>query len=98
LPVALEPPVVESATKALERAANPDNISLAGDLAEADESRRAVAENIARIAFERFNEGKVDDPKQVRACYVRPAEAEVKLSEGVLGSKIKRIVKEGIKA
>ncbi|HEX5734682.1 MAG TPA: tRNA (adenosine(37)-N6)-threonylcarbamoyltransferase complex dimerization subunit type 1 TsaB [Blastocatellia bacterium] len=50
------------------------------------------AEFIAEIAYKRYIRGEGENPEQIRACYVRPSEAEIKLSEGVLGSKIRRVV------
>lgn len=51
---------------------------------------RCVAEDIARIALIRYERGEVESAKTLKACYVRPSEAEIKLSLGLLGSKIKR--------
>ena len=51
---------------------------------------RSPAEAIARLALLRYLNGDARTPEQIRACYVRPAEAEVKLAEGVLGAKIER--------
>ena len=45
---------------------------------------------IAGLAMERFLRGEVEAPETLRACYVRPSEAEIKLSQGLLGSKIRR--------
>jgi tRNA threonylcarbamoyl adenosine modification protein YeaZ len=56
------------------------------------QGHRLLAECIAEIAFERYSQGGGENPEQIRACYVRPSEAEIKLTEGVLGSKIKRVV------
>lgn len=49
-----------------------------------------VAEVIARIALIRYERGEVESAETLKACYVRPSEAEIKLSLGLLGSKIKR--------
>lgn len=49
---------------------------------------RAVS--VSEIALERFLRGEAEDPETLRACYVRPSEAEIKLSQGLLGSKIRR--------
>ena len=55
-------------------------------------SNRLPAECIAEIAYKRWLKAGGENPELIRACYVRPSEAEIKLSEGVLGSKIKRVV------
>lgn len=52
-----------------------------------------VAEDIARIALIRYERGEVESAETLKACYVRPSEAEIKLSLGLLGSKIKRSMK-----
>jgi len=55
-------------------------------------TNRLPAESIAEIAFKKYLQSGGETPEQIHACYVRPAEAEIKLSEGLLGSKIKRVV------
>ncbi len=104
--VAQEPPVVTIATKAIERVAHLDNVVFAGDWAAANAefiratgksvstTDRLSAEAIAEIAFRKYARSGGEDPERLRACYVRVSEAEIKLSEGVLGSKIKRVVKQ----
>lgn len=52
-----------------------------------------VAEDVARIASIRYELGEVNSAESLKACYVRPSEAEIKLSLGLLGSKIKRSMK-----
>jgi tRNA threonylcarbamoyladenosine biosynthesis protein TsaB len=94
LPVAQEPPVVTTSIKVLERIASFDNTVLAGDCADSNAGNRLHAEYIAEIAFKKYAQSKAQNPEQVRACYVRPSEAEIKLSEGLLGSKIKRVLKQ----
>jgi tRNA threonylcarbamoyladenosine biosynthesis protein TsaB len=66
------------------------------------EPRRAIkgadynlAEDLARLAFLKIARGEVETAESLKACYVRPAEAEIKLSLGLLGSKIKRSMKSG---
>jgi tRNA threonylcarbamoyladenosine biosynthesis protein TsaB len=54
-----------------------------------------LASNIARLSYLKFIRGESENGESLRACYVRPAEAEVKLSLGLLGSKIKRSLKSG---
>jgi hypothetical protein len=43
----------------------------------------------------KLGRGEVDTAASLKAVYVRPAEAEIKLSLGLLGSKIKRSMKKG---
>ena len=50
------------------------------------------AEAVAGLAFLKYARGEVETPETLRACYVRPSEAEIKLSLGLLGSKIKRSI------
>jgi tRNA threonylcarbamoyladenosine biosynthesis protein TsaB len=52
-----------------------------------------AADQIARLAYLRFIRGETYTVESLRACYVRPAEAEVKLSLGLLGTKIRRSLK-----
>ena len=54
-----------------------------------------VAESVARVARLRWQRGAVGTAEGLQAVYVRPAEAEVKLSLGLLGSKIERSRKGG---
>jgi len=49
-----------------------------------------LAELVGRIGMERFLWGEAQDPETLRACYIRQSEAEVKLAQGLLGSKIRR--------
>lgn len=51
------------------------------------------AEDLARLALLKIARGQVETAESLKACYVRPAEAEIKLSLGLLGSKIKRSMK-----
>jgi tRNA threonylcarbamoyladenosine biosynthesis protein TsaB len=51
------------------------------------------AEVVSRIALLRYDQGETGEAGSLKACYVRPAEAEIKLSLGLLGSKIKRSMK-----
>jgi len=51
------------------------------------------AEVVLRIALLKYNLGETGEAGSLKACYVRPAEAEIKLSLGLLGSKIKRSMK-----
>lgn len=54
------------------------------------EAGEPLAEKIAQLAALRAARGETETAESVRACYVRPAEAEIKLQLGLLGSKIKR--------
>ncbi|MCI0487980.1 MAG: tRNA (adenosine(37)-N6)-threonylcarbamoyltransferase complex dimerization subunit type 1 TsaB [Blastocatellia bacterium] len=49
-----------------------------------------LADPIAKLSFLKHARGASGDPRDLSACYVRPAEAEIKLSLGLLGSKIRR--------
>jgi len=51
------------------------------------QTSRLRAYDVARAAFLRFRSGEAGDSETVSACYVRPAEAEVKLSLGLVGKK-----------
>jgi tRNA threonylcarbamoyladenosine biosynthesis protein TsaB len=57
------------------------------------QSDRGLAEDVARLAFLKNARGHMETAESLKACYVRPAEAEIKLSLGLLGSKIKRSMK-----
>jgi tRNA threonylcarbamoyladenosine biosynthesis protein TsaB len=52
------------------------------------------AEDIARIGLLSYDRGQTGTVESLKACYVRPAEAEIKLSLGLLGSKIKRSMRQ----
>jgi tRNA threonylcarbamoyladenosine biosynthesis protein TsaB len=49
-----------------------------------------IAEAVACVAYLKWQQGAVETAEALQALYVRPAEAEVKLSLGLLGSKIER--------
>lgn len=57
------------------------------------QSERVLAEHVARLAFLKYLRGETDTAASLKACYVRRSEAEIKLSLGLLGSKIKRSMK-----
>lgn len=57
------------------------------------QSEHGLAADVAGLAFLKNARGEAKNAESVRACYVRPAEAEIKLSLGLLGSKIKRSMK-----
>ena len=56
-------------------------------------SDRGLAIDIARLAFLKYGRGQTETVEGLKACYVRPSEAEIKLSLGLLGTKIKRSMK-----
>lgn len=56
-------------------------------------SERCIAEDVARLAFLKNRRGESETAASLQACYVRLSEAEIKLSLGLLGSKIKRSMK-----
>lgn len=71
--------------------------SAAGSRAEGkwttNRSDHGLAEDVARLAFLKYTRGEMETVERLKACYVRPSEAEIKLSLGLLGSKIKRSMK-----
>lgn len=78
---------------------------LARDIADSDKSQyrawstrcsdSSPAEAIGRLALWRYLRGGARAPEHIAACYVRPAEAEIKLAQGLLGSKIERSRRRG---
>lgn len=106
VPAALNDPMLSSFEQAVERVADVDELVLAGDGAVAGvevagrkrewANRRPAhcpAEDVASLAFLKNARGQVETAASLKACYVRPSEAEIKLSLGLLGSKIKRSMK-----
>ena len=59
------------------------------------QSDQPLAGAIAGVAYLKHSRGDAQTAETLRACYVRPSEAEIKLSLGLLGSKIKRSMKSG---
>jgi len=59
-----------------------------------DSRVRRSAESIAQLAYRRYELDETETAESLKACYVRPSEAEIKLSLGLLGSKIKRSMKQ----
>jgi tRNA threonylcarbamoyladenosine biosynthesis protein TsaB len=57
------------------------------------QSDQGLAPAVAGLAFLKDARGEANNAESVKACYVRPSEAEIKLSLGLLGSKIKRSMK-----
>jgi tRNA threonylcarbamoyladenosine biosynthesis protein TsaB len=68
----------------------PGNEQKGWSVAERSDSPAAA---IARLAVIKASRGEAQDAEQLRACYVRPSDAEVKLALGLLGSKLKRALK-----
>jgi tRNA A37 threonylcarbamoyladenosine modification protein TsaB len=109
LPVALNEPLVSSFEAALDRVPDLKDAAgavaieaeqlqrrayvFANGKWTIDRSEQLVAENIARIALIRYERSELESAGTLKACYVRPSEAEIKLSLGLLGSKIKRNMK-----
>ena len=110
MPVAENEPLVSSVEDVLDRVAGFDEVTFVGDAVETHADRiygrgglkwtisrsdRCLAEDIARLGFIKYSRSQLDDAGTLKACYVRPSEAEIKLSLGLLGSKIKRSLKHG---
>lgn len=57
------------------------------------QSERGLAEAVAQVGFLKYARGEIQTAGTLKASYVRPSEAEIKLSLGLLGSKIKRSLK-----
>jgi len=104
VPVALNEPLVSTSAVAIERVAERrvffagNGIDACAELIQNLDDRQwsvvqttgTVAEAVARVASLKPEVWELP----LRACYVRPAEAEVKLSLGLLGSKIRRTLEE----
>lgn len=94
-PLAQEPAVVTSLAEALESHAHLDDVMVAGDV-EATAGRvikkiggvRALY--FARSGYRKFLRGELESAESLKAFYIRSSEAEIKLSQGLLGSKIRR--------
>jgi len=56
-------------------------------------AQHCMAEDVARLAYLKYVRNEIKNGGSLKACYVRPPEAEIKLSLGLLGSKIKRSMK-----
>lgn len=108
VPVALNAPLVSTLVKALERTEGQHKVVFAGtealDYGERsgiergrvmEHTSQSLAVEVGRLSYLKFARGEFGTAESLRACYVRPAEAEVKLSLGLLGSKIKRSLKPG---
>ena len=57
------------------------------------QTAHGLAGAVAVLACLKTVRGEIENADSLRACYVRPSEAEIKLSLGLLGSKIKRSMK-----
>lgn len=100
-PVALNEALVSTSTAAIERVADVRSLTFAGDAVGAFEAlilgaaeggewtlagSKPLAESLVKLAVRKREVWRA----ALKACYIRPAEAEVKLAAGLLGSKIKR--------
>ena len=109
LPQQRNEPMVSRYREALERVADLNELTIAGDAVETGkeiiqefvsshrnlkwmlkESTPELAVAIAKLAYLRSSGGEFNSADTLKASYVRPSEAEIKLSLGLLGSKIKR--------
>lgn len=110
VPVAENEPLVSSVEGVLDRIAGLDDVTFVGDAAEphadaisgrgklnwsVSRSDHCLAEDIAKLAFIKYSRSQLDDAVTLKACYVRPSEAEIRLSLGLLGSKIRRSLRQG---
>jgi tRNA threonylcarbamoyl adenosine modification protein YeaZ len=108
MPLAENEPFVSSLERALDRVAGIEELIFSGDAAESlaeitirrgamkwrvKRADHCLAEDVASLAFIKYSRDWLETAASARACYVRPAEAEIKLSLGLLGSKIKRSMK-----
>ena len=59
------------------------------------QGNRAVL--LAQLALARFEAGAAVSPEALTACYVRPAEAEIKLARGLLGQGMGQGIRRGVK-
>lgn len=101
LPVARTGPALARLEEVVARFIEIEGLTLIGDGAEsAREMARAItslegwrvklqpqflAGEVARVALVKYARGDVVDASELRACYARPADAEVKLSQGLVG-------------
>jgi tRNA threonylcarbamoyladenosine biosynthesis protein TsaB len=58
------------------------------------QSPQFAADCVARLALMKYHRGERLSAESLKACYVRKAEAEVKLSLGLLGTKIRRSLRK----
>jgi tRNA threonylcarbamoyladenosine biosynthesis protein TsaB len=99
-PVAASEPQVSSVEKAIEELSGIEGLTIVCDATVALMDDRTawsikrydgtLADKVAKLGLVKYLRGEVATPESLRACYVRRAEAEVKLELGVLGSKIER--------
>jgi tRNA threonylcarbamoyladenosine biosynthesis protein TsaB len=111
VPQPLNDPAVLPADQALERVKELSELIIAGEQTELSTRSQApgesirewvirgapsfLAEYIARLGAVKYSRGEAVSARQVQACYVRAAEAELKLASGLLGSKIRRTLRAG---
>ncbi|MFL6214544.1 MAG: tRNA (adenosine(37)-N6)-threonylcarbamoyltransferase complex dimerization subunit type 1 TsaB [Blastocatellia bacterium] len=84
---------VESSVESIREAAGSRFIEEANATAKGwhiEPPARHSAEAVARVAVLKWRRGMLESAEELQAVYVRPAEAEVKRSLGLLGSKIER--------
>jgi len=108
-PLPQNDPAVSTIEEALARLAKLRNLAFAGDGAEmyrealenpergwvVTNSPDRTAKSIAEIGLIKFKRGEMQCAADLNATYVRPSEAEIKLSLGLLGTKIKRSLNSG---
>ena len=103
VPVARNEPLVSTSAAAFDRVAEMNELVFAGNAAAACEEsiregqasgmRWSISEGMSTVAENIALLSRLKGPAtsaSLKACYVRPAEAEVKLALGLLGSKIRR--------
>ena len=106
LPMALGPAFIASPQEVVRRGEEDGHLIFAGDAAvayrgiiegllgkgtrEVVRDSGTLAGSVARIAATRLARGESGRLEDLKAFYVRPSEAEEKLSKGLLGSKIQR--------
>jgi tRNA threonylcarbamoyladenosine biosynthesis protein TsaB len=102
-PVACDLPIAAGVEEALSRVSTISDLILAGSAVSEElvygregwriaESHECLAEQIARLAAIKLARGETETAESLRAEYVRQSEAEIKLSKGLLGSKIRRVL------
>lgn len=94
-PVAQGRAVVTTLEEAVESHAHLDGLTLAGDVESTDKHLiKQIAEpralTVARSGYMKFLRDELESAESLKAFYIRPSEAEMKLSQGLLGSKIRR--------
>jgi tRNA threonylcarbamoyladenosine biosynthesis protein TsaB len=70
-----------------------DKLSASGANWSVEKLDATLAVKVSQIASNRLERGQLNSPEELSACYIRPADAEIKLSQGLLGSKIQRNIR-----